>query len=186
MSYRVFCLQRVYAVYNTDRRYGRTRAYDSRQRVNISSDDSCRIDFALRLLQISVLQGLLVCLKSPEMAKFYRFQLIHGWLIMSSVVMLGVILALYLEYVDLFTAYIMLKKCRICRELMRNYNLAVDGISFALLIWNLVVVGMLCVHWKGPHRLQQAYLIMMCALMALVFIKVRFWFGSRLNTAIKA
>lgn len=106
------------------------------------------------------------------------YKVINGWLMLSSFMLLFIFSYLYLEWVNYLRGILPQSQfqhiylhCIVRRELLRAYNIPLDYITAFMIMWNFGVTGMMSIHWQGPLRLQQAYLIFVAALMALVFIK---------------
>ncbi|KAI0231726.1 Presenilin-1 [Lamellibrachia satsuma] len=91
---------------------------------------------------------LLLCLYIYE---FYK--VLQCWMLFTTFLMLFFFAFLYLQ------------------ELLKAYNVPLDYITALLLLWNFGVIGMMCIHWRGPLLVQQMYMIAISALVSLMFIK---------------
>lgn len=91
--------------------------------------------------------GLVICYKNEW------YKAIHGWLILSTV-----LLVYFFSY-------------SFMNDLLWATNTPMSWPTLAIIVYNFGTAGMLAIHWKSPLIVQQFYLIAVSCLMAMVFIK---------------
>jgi len=119
------------------------------------SDSSAAENLGKAFINVAIVIAIVVCMTMflVMLYKYRCYRVIHGWLIVVSLMLLFIISYLYVD------------------QVLDAHNLAFDWVSMGLLIWNFGVGGMLAIHWKGPLRLQQIYNVFISSLIALLLIK---------------
>lgn len=89
--------------------------------------------------------------------KYRCLKIIYGWLITSSLLMLAMFGGMFFYF------------------FLEANNWAFDYISFAFMLWNFSVVGILAVFWHAPTKVNQGYLIVISSLLAIFFTRLPDW-----------
>jgi len=89
--------------------------------------------------------------------KYRCLKLIFGWLILSTGIMLG--------FFGGFLTY----------QVLYALNIPMDYITFAILLWNFAIVGNISIFWHSSVKINQAYLIAISVILAVVFTRLPEW-----------
>ncbi|EEC03100.1 seven trans-membrane protein, putative, partial [Ixodes scapularis] len=119
--------------------------------TNVTTATRAVNSVANALILIAVIVTMTVLIVSLYYFRFYK--VIKGWIFLASCLLLYGSTAAFVHQICLI------------------YNVPMDYISVALFIWNFGTLGMVVIQSKGPLVVQQGYLIVESAFMALVFIK---------------
>lgn len=92
------------------------------------------------------------------------FLFIKGW-ILALMIFFCVVVTMLLGYFGWYLIY----------QLFQVWNVNIDWVTTIFLLFNSTVVGVMCIFWRGPKDLQQAYLILMCTLMAYTLTGLPEW-----------
>lgn len=89
---------------------------------------------------------------------YYRcMNIIFGWLILSTVTLFA-----------FMGGYVFF-------EILNAANIPMDYITFAFLLWNFSICGILSIFWHAPLKVNQGFLIFISAIMAILFTKLPEW-----------
>ncbi|KAM7304378.1 presenilin-1-like [Ixodes scapularis] len=119
--------------------------------TNVTTATRAVNSVANALILIAVIVTMTVLIVSLYYFRFYK--VIKGWIFLASCLLLYGSTAAFVHQICLI------------------YNVPMDYISVALFIWNFGTLGMVVIQSKGPLVVQQGYLVVESAFMALVFIK---------------
>eukprot|EP00026_Physarum_polycephalum_P007479 Phypoly_transcript_07539.p1 GENE.Phypoly_transcript_07539~~Phypoly_transcript_07539.p1 ORF type:complete len:350 (+),score=62.70 Phypoly_transcript_07539:50-1099(+) len=89
--------------------------------------------------------------------KYRCLKIIYAWLILST----GMLLAVFGGY--------------LFEMVLEAGNLAMDYVSFSIILWNFSVVGIMSIFWYAPQKVTQGYLIIISGLMAVWFTRLPEW-----------
>eukprot|EP01125_Pyxidicula_operculata_P017151 TRINITY_DN597_c5_g1_i1.p1 TRINITY_DN597_c5_g1~~TRINITY_DN597_c5_g1_i1.p1 ORF type:complete len:453 (+),score=130.76 TRINITY_DN597_c5_g1_i1:57-1415(+) len=89
--------------------------------------------------------------------KYRCLRIIYGWLLLST----GMMLAGFGGYLSY--------------EIIKAINIPMDYITFGILLWNFAVVGNISIFWHAPIKVNQAYLIIISVILAVVFTRLPEW-----------
>lgn len=89
--------------------------------------------------------------------KFRCMKILYAWLLGSTGLLMGSF--------GSFVFYLILQ----------GYNLPLDWITYGFVIWNFTVGGLVSIFWYAPTIINQAYLVVISALMAVFFSRLPEW-----------
>jgi len=145
-----------------------TSAFSSSLAYRESSTDTGVEKFFGSLLNAAIFVGmiLIVTVIFVVLYKYRCLKIIFGWLILSTCLMLG-----------FFGGYLLY-------EIADALQITLDWISFTFFIWNFAVVGILSIFWHAPIKVNQGYLIIISAILAVIFTRLPEWTTWALLAAI--
>eukprot|EP01112_Ceratiomyxa_fruticulosa_P007093 TRINITY_DN1830_c0_g1_i1.p1 TRINITY_DN1830_c0_g1~~TRINITY_DN1830_c0_g1_i1.p1 ORF type:complete len:424 (+),score=89.41 TRINITY_DN1830_c0_g1_i1:172-1443(+) len=89
--------------------------------------------------------------------KYRCLKVIYTWLMVSTCLLLG-----------MFGGYMLY-------EILYSLGLALDWLTFSIIMWNFSVVGILAIFWFSPPKINQGYLIIISGLLAIYFTRLPDW-----------